>query len=647
MESLDIGRIVSMGVLDVSTMEVEDLENDILKERVGLSEESPRPPGIENEGRMQSSGVISHLLDNLSSLQQGHLKFGRDLKQCEEEAERLAEAFQRLQRTADPVARLAPSQANVGGREALLPQGHSPGSLFSTASGSGHGDAKQIAAVTSSRGFLEGQRGPFFPVLPCSVADDPAGRRLAAEGLSQRSLSKPTPIFKTATTDDLITSVASQEVIRTESKPAFKRGNNRALLPHAAFSNFSIEDMKAQVREATTGKTYNTFDYYRKDSVWAKLAMNDWFDNITLVTICLNSLWLAVETDQNDAVLLKESGAWIQTFEHFFCTFFLAEWLVRFLAYKYKRDCLRDTSFIFDGFLVILAITETWILTIFSYVSDFGKGASALRLVRLARLTRMARISRVVRAMPELMILIKGILVATRSVFFTLLLLVILIYVFAIAFTQLAKDEDAIRTQYFSSVSESMVTLMVAGAMPDLAQQLDDIRSVSPLVALVYMLFVLMSSLTLMNMLIGVLVEVVTEVSRVEKARLDFSFVMDKLSTMVNCGALDQNGDNMISRAEFATMLTTPMCARTLKDVGVDVVGLVDCIDFIFEGVDEMSFVKFMEVIMQLRGSNTATVRDVVDMKKVLKSEIFRLSHHMEIQFEKIAARLGIPIEKV
>ena len=45
------------------------------------------------------------------------------------------------------------------------------------------------------------------------------------------------------------------------------------------------------------------------------------------------------------------------------------------------------------------------------------------RLVRLLRLTRMARMARLLRAMPELLVLIKGMVVAMRSVFFTLCLL--------------------------------------------------------------------------------------------------------------------------------------------------------------------------------------------------------------------------------
>ena len=59
-------------------------------------------------------------------------------------------------------------------------------------------------------------------------------------------------------------------------------------------------------------------------------------------------------------------------------------------------------------------------------------GASVLRVARVLRVLRTARMARLVRLMPELMILIKGMMVACRSVFFTLVLLLLFTYVFSV-----------------------------------------------------------------------------------------------------------------------------------------------------------------------------------------------------------------------
>merc|ERR1740121_2376126 len=100
-------------------------------------------------------------------------------------------------------------------------------------------------------------------------------------------------------------------------------------------------------------------------------------------------------------------------------------------------------------------VVETWLLTaIFLSMGgvdgDLGN-ASILRMARLLRLSRMARMVRLFRAMPEVLILIKGILAATRSVVFTLFLLLILLYVFAIALRQLT-DKTTPGDLLFSSV---------------------------------------------------------------------------------------------------------------------------------------------------------------------------------------------------
>merc|ERR1719350_934559 len=125
-----------------------------------------------------------------------------------------------------------------------------------------------------------------------------------------------------------------------------------------------------------------------------------------------------------------------------------------------------------------------------------------------------------------------------------------------------------------------------------------------------------------LNTLVAVLVEAVQVVSSVEKERTVVTLVRDTLQSTLS--KLDQNRDNMISRAEFELLLVRPDCAQALADLGVDVVGLVDCVDYIFMGGEDMSFRDFMDMILQLRGNNKATVKDVVDLRKYLVVQLER-----------------------
>merc|ERR1712093_86157 len=130
-----------------------------------------------------------------------------------------------------------------------------------------------------------------------------------------------------------------------------------------------------------------------------------------------------------------------------------------------------------------------------------------LKMVRLVRLAKLARLARIMRAVPELMTLVKGIFIAIRAVFFTLLLEVIFVYVFAIAVSTLTK-ETPLGWEVFDNVPNSMWYLFLWGVVPDNVDIVMEADSV--VLSMVLLAFLLMASLTLMNMLLGVMCEVIT-----------------------------------------------------------------------------------------------------------------------------------------
>mmetsp|Transcript_58445 Transcript_58445/g.167775 ORF Transcript_58445/g.167775 Transcript_58445/m.167775 type:complete len:482 (-) Transcript_58445:34-1479(-) len=278
-----------------------------------------------------------------------------------------------------------------------------------------------------------------------------------------------------------------------------------------------------------------------------------------------------------------------------------------------------------------MMVMETWVLTVVMLMSGNagaeGLGnASILRMARLARLSRMARMARLLRAMPELMILIKGISAATRSVFFTLALLVLLMYIFAIMFTQLTRETE-VGEEYFNKVGNSMYTLLVYGTLMDqITLPLNALGQLSYLYGALFLFFVLLAALTLMNMLIGVLTEVVSAVAATEKETLTVTFVKNKMQEALK--KIDQDGDGTISKKEFEKILENKDATEALNEVNVDVIGLVDFADFIFADEDggsnerTLDFSKFMEVVLQFRGSNNATVKDIVNLRKFVSNSL-------------------------
>lgn len=399
--------------------------------------------------------------------------------------------------------------------------------------------------------------------------------------------------------------------------------------------------MKEKVKEAVMKPEYDVKNFYKTKGICQKIARSTFFDNLTVVIIGLNAIWIAIDTDHNSSPTLVDAHLVFQIGENSFCFYFAGEVLIRFMAFAHKPDCMKDAWFMFDTALVIMMICETWILNCVFWVlggdNTAGLGnASVMRLVRLLRLTRMTRMVRLLRALPELMILVKGISVATRSVFFTLCLLVTVIYIFAIAFTQLALDTP-LEKEYFASVPASMNTLLLKGTLPDLAELVNNIGDENWGMAAMMLLFILISTLTVMNMLVGVLCEVVSVVSAVEKEQMTVQFVKTKLLSLLEDTGIDQDGNKLLSKREFETLLLMPEGARIIQEVGVDVVGLVDFADHIFKDGVELSFPDFMELVLQLRGSNTATVRDVVDLRKFVTTQ---LHEELETSIHRIVGDL-------
>merc|ERR1719355_113248 len=105
---------------------------------------------------------------------------------------------------------------------------------------------------------------------------------------------------------------------------------------------------------------------------------------------------------------------------------------------------------------------------------------------------------------------------------------------------------------------------------------IDEVAKQGAVYKAIALVYILLAGLTVMNMLVGVLCEVVSVVSSVEKESLLVNYVKGTLLNMLQTSGLDADGDNLIAKNEFEQLLENPVAARALSEVGVDVIGLVD-----------------------------------------------------------------------
>jgi hypothetical protein len=369
-----------------------------------------------------------------------------------------------------------------------------------------------------------------------------------------------------------------------------------------------------------------------------RLAGSQTFERITLAIITINALWMGYDTEYNGADAISGARLQFQLAENLFTIFFTFEIGVRFFGAKTIRALPCDAWFVFDSLLVTMMIVETWVIPMVVGSGDLG-AFSVLKLLRLARLSRLVKL---IRQVPELLILIKGMAEATRSVSVTIFLLTIELYLFAIIFTMILRGVPAYEGM-FDDISSSMYTLSLAGTM------CDDITSVTIIMIdeehygmfTAFLLFVIVSSFTALNMLLGIVCEVIVEVKDNELEKKLIDDVKDKILDTFE--ALDVDGSGKISKTEFAKLTENEEVMEALAMMEVNSGHLLSLADSLFENDDnsedvELSFTEFLKVLVHLRPGTNASVMDVAETRKTMR----RVLKKTEAKLEEVDNAIGL-----
>lgn len=407
----------------------------------------------------------------------------------------------------------------------------------------------------------------------------------------------------------------------------------------------------------------------QRDNFFGRLSLNVYFQNTTLGVIILNAAWIFIDVEWNHPNLRKADGdlplqPYSDVVENIFCAYFTGEVLVRALGFRTFCYAIKDKWFVFDSTLVLMVVLENWILPLVSLIAGSSGGSNALssfssfRLLRLLRLTRMVRI---MRFFPELMTLIKGMIRAMQSVVFILIFLVIVMYVFAIVFTSqfgqpdFVPDPDAdypSSGELFSDIGSSMMTLFTIGVLGDnLAQTLMAIKADSLVLFWVFVVFLVVSGMTLLNMLIGVLCQVIDDSSREEEE-------MRQLTELRAClveafEGTDTSGDGLVSEAEWNQIVKNENVKLALIKFGIEENMIEERLnqmqETIFGGkgrrasVDssgsnnkELDFNEFVSQVVELRMDTPASALDL----EMLKCNIRKEDKILNRKLDKIEAEL-------
>eukprot|EP00929_Paragymnodinium_shiwhaense_P114728 TRINITY_DN8321_c0_g2_i1.p1 TRINITY_DN8321_c0_g2~~TRINITY_DN8321_c0_g2_i1.p1 ORF type:complete len:838 (-),score=157.75 TRINITY_DN8321_c0_g2_i1:104-2548(-) len=418
------------------------------------------------------------------------------------------------------------------------------------------------------------------------------------------------------------------DVSREKPEEPKKQQDSPAVTTKAVFGGG--ETLRQQIKEALERRQYDVRDFYWETGIAQAIGRSAVFENFTMMAVMAATIWIGFTAE------MDENSSTVVVVENTFALYFLFEWTVRFLSFKDKKNCMLDAWFVFDTALLCLIVLETWVMRLVNEIilNRVASESSVLRVLQMVRLTRLARLVRLLRWMPELVVLLKGIMLASRSVFFTLLLLLMIVYIFALTFRQFT-DGTELGRDYFPDVPTAMVRLLMGGVLPDQAEFVLRCGADGFVYAFLSMCFVLCASLTVMNMLVGVLVDVVALVSNIENETMVIDCVRNKMEHRFDELGLDADGDGFVSKEEFQTLLMDVDTAVFLDSIGIDVMTLVEFSDVII-GENALQFHEFIGALVQMRVGNPAKVKDIIDVRKFLLNEFDHRLKTLRVHIEEV-----------
>eukprot|EP00439_Symbiodinium_sp_Y106_P063379 s1557_g9.t2 len=472
------------------------------------------------------------------------------------------------------------------------------------------------------------------------------------------------------------------------TEPVRKTLLQRAASYFNCFSNEDDEDRRRKMRRGTLyhaqveeqevkldEEVYDVANFYKKTGVWQAMARNDKFERLTLMVICINAIYIGVDADNNKASTTISAEWPYQVCDHAFCLFFTFELAVRFAAFERKRNCLRDMWFIFDSTLVILMVFETWILSIVLLIVQSAEGGGvATGPLRLLRLLRLSRLVRLLRSLPELLTLVNGMRAAARAVISALMLIIGLNYVFAIIINMFLRDihypmcgsgnvssgscseEGNMMERKFNTLGVSMWSLALHGTFMDaISDLLEDMRDLENLetgggwvlawsMIFVFFLYVLLTNITVMNMLIGIVCEVVSEVKLSDEKNTAVVYLKRNLRNLLI--ELDEDNNNQISKRELHAASKLPRAREVLKELDVDVDNLIVLTEPLFEQdadagrEQEVTREELLNVILDMRGDRDVRMEDIVELRCDIRRFVHRQTNELVKKTDEIAGHI-------
>ncbi|CAK9077161.1 Voltage-dependent L-type calcium channel subunit alpha-1D (CHCACHA1D) (Voltage-gated calcium channel subunit alpha Cav1.3) [Durusdinium trenchii] len=278
------------------------------------------------------------------------------------------------------------------------------------------------------------------------------------------------------------------------------------------------------------------------------------FDLFFAVAILVNAIFIGVEVQ---AQLLNSDQA-VLTSVHVigktFTVIFLIELILRMLAQGRHFCSTTNEDWRWNLLDTIIVLASLWdvgleIVTLAQGADSEGltgmSGLRTLRIIRITRLVKIARLARILRFIMALRTLTQSILHTLKSLIWAMILLALIVYTFAVLFTQVVHDLTSVELesvtseeerayleqvqiyakQYFSTLPQAMLTLYMSIANGvSWEQVLVPLHAVHWIWECVFVFYIAFATLAVLNVITGVFCQ-----SAIDSAQSDHEMVIQSI----------------------------------------------------------------------------------------------------------------------
>eukprot|EP00929_Paragymnodinium_shiwhaense_P048072 TRINITY_DN24361_c0_g1_i2.p1 TRINITY_DN24361_c0_g1~~TRINITY_DN24361_c0_g1_i2.p1 ORF type:complete len:412 (-),score=73.39 TRINITY_DN24361_c0_g1_i2:175-1410(-) len=380
------------------------------------------------------------------------------------------------------------------------------------------------------------------------------------------------------------------------------------------------------------------------------------------VVIVANSMCIGAESS---AEIRGADTGLFQLLDHLFLLSYCLELGLRF--YVLGRDCLESHWVKFDLLLVAVGVLSSWVLEpIMELVeaaspgavgdSDNNKGVKALMVLRVLRLFRLARTVRLLVQFKTLWMLVRGLLSSANTILYTFVLIVIMLYIAACLTAEMVtkpyKDSpDEVMAQlvqdHFPDILPAMLTYVQFVTVDSVGAIYVPMIARDPALMLLFLPFMLIVSVALMNLVTAVIVESAIEQAgqdkeaQIEWKKQKVAELLPELRALFH--ELDEDKSGLLTKQEMGNC-DEDMKEELLQYLATD--DFEDIFDILDEdGSGEINIDEFCECISKLASEDsplefTKIIRQLESVKATQAKNMEYLKEQQMVQTEAIFERL-------